>query len=299
MLKKWPLAGRFFIARYGLKNLLRLRRLVVSEGGYIIKVLFIGDIVGNTGRKALKAALPHLKSKYNPHIIVANGENAAAGRGINANIAREFFEQGIHGLTMGNHTWDNKEIFDFIDDEPRMVRPANFPPGTPGLGFTVVKGTGKELAIVNLMGRTFLPAIDDPFRAADEIVTQLAKKHKCILVDFHAEATSEKIAMGWHLDGRVSMVVGTHTHVQSNDDTILPQGTAYLTDTGMVGSREGILGMERTAVLRKFTTQLPVRFQVCEGKWHFHAVIVDIDEATGKAQKIQKIRLLEDEWLMD
>lgn len=169
-----------------------------------MKVLFIGDIVGNTGRKALKATLPHLKSKYNPHIIIANGENAAAGRGINANIAKEFFDQGVHGLTMGNHTWDNKEIFDFIDDEPRMVRPANYPPGTPGQGFTVIKAGGKELAVVNLMGRTFLPAIDDPFRAADEIVSQLSKKHKCILVDFHAEATSEKIAMGWHLDGRAS-----------------------------------------------------------------------------------------------
>ncbi|MEK5475920.1 MULTISPECIES: TIGR00282 family metallophosphoesterase [Paenibacillus] len=264
-----------------------------------MKVLFIGDIVGNTGRKALKETLPRLKSKYNPHIIIANGENAASGRGITAKIAREFFELGIHGLTMGNHTWDNKEIFDFIDDEPRMVRPANYPPGTPGLGSTIIKANGKELALVNLMGRTFLPAIDDPFRMADDIVDELSKKHKCILVDFHAEATSEKIAMGWHLDGRVSLVVGTHTHVQSNDDTVLPQGTAYLTDAGMVGSREGILGMERSAVLRKFTTQLPVRFQVDEGKWQFHGCVVDIDEATGHAKKIEKIRLLEDEWIMD
>ncbi|MBQ4899014.1 TIGR00282 family metallophosphoesterase [Paenibacillus sp. Marseille-P2973] len=264
-----------------------------------MKVLFIGDIVGNTGRKALKETLPRLKSKYNPHIIIANGENAASGRGITPKIAREFFELGIHGLTMGNHTWDNKEIFDFIDDEPRLVRPANYPPGTPGLGSTIIKANGKELALVNLMGRTFLPAIDDPFRMADDIVDELSKKHKCILVDFHAEATSEKIAMGWHLDGRVSLVVGTHTHVQSNDDTVLPQGTAYLTDAGMVGSREGILGMERSAVLRKFTTQLPVRFQVDEGKWHFHGCVVDIDEATGHAKKIEKIRLLEDEWIMD
>nr|WP_247681709.1 TIGR00282 family metallophosphoesterase [Paenibacillus sp. Marseille-P2973] len=261
--------------------------------------MFIGDIVGNTGRKALKETLPRLKSKYNPHIIIANGENAASGRGITPKIAREFFELGIHGLTMGNHTWDNKEIFDFIDDEPRLVRPANYPPGTPGLGSTIIKANGKELALVNLMGRTFLPAIDDPFRMADDIVDELSKKHKCILVDFHAEATSEKIAMGWHLDGRVSLVVGTHTHVQSNDDTVLPQGTAYLTDAGMVGSREGILGMERSAVLRKFTTQLPVRFQVDEGKWHFHGCVVDIDEATGHAKKIEKIRLLEDEWIMD
>lgn len=206
---------------------------------------------------------------------------------------------GIHGLTMGNHTWDNKEIFDFIDDEPRMVRPANFPEGTPGTGHTVIRAGGKELALINLMGRTFLPAIDDPFRAADELVAALSKKHKCILVDFHAEATSEKIAMGWHLDGRASLVVGTHTHVQSNDDTILPQGTAYLTDAGMVGSREGILGMERTAVLRKFTTQLPVRFQVCEGKWQFHGCVVDIDEATGRARKLEKIRSMEDEWIME
>lgn len=265
----------------------------------IIKLLFIGDIVGSTGRKAVRESLPRLKSKYSPHIIIANGENAASGRGITEKIAKEFFDLGIHGLTMGNHTWDNKEIFDFIDREPRMVRPANFPPGTPGIGHTVIKGNGKELAVVNLMGRTFLPAIDDPFRVADDILAELSKKHKCIMVDFHAEATSEKIAMGWYLDGRTSFVVGTHTHVQSNDDIILPQGTAYLTDSGMVGSREGVLGMERSAVIRKFTTQLPVRFQVCEGKWHFHAVFVEIDEATGKAKKIEKIKMLEDEWFMD
>ena len=264
-----------------------------------INVLFIGDIVGSTGRKALKASLPQLKSKYNPHIIIANGENAASGRGITSAIAHEFFNWGVHGLTMGNHTWDNRDIFEFIDHESRMVRPANFPPGTPGLGYTVIKANGKELAIVNLMGRTFLPAIDCPFRAADEIVDELRMKHKHILVDFHAEATSEKIAMGWHLDGRASIVVGTHTHVQSNDDTILPNGTAYLTDTGMVGSKEGVLGMQRDAVLYKFKTQLPARFQVDEGKWHFHAVYVQLDDTTGKAKKIEKIRLYEDEWRMD
>lgn len=263
-----------------------------------MKVLFIGDIVGNTGRKAVKETLPRMKEKYNPDIIIANGENAAAGRGITETIAKEFYEWGIHGITMGNHTWDNKEIFDFIDDEPRMVRPANYPPGTPGRGYTVIKNGSKELAIVNLMGRTFLPAIDCPFRAADEIVDSLRKKHKHVLVDFHAEATSEKIAMGWHLDGRASMVVGTHTHVQSNDDIVLPEGTAFITDVGMVGSREGILGMERDAVLRKFKTQLPVRFQVDNGKWHFHAVVVDLDNQTGMAKKIQKIRLMEDDWIM-
>ncbi|NMO96240.1 TIGR00282 family metallophosphoesterase [Paenibacillus lemnae] len=264
-----------------------------------INIIFIGDIVGSTGRKALRAVLPALKSKYNPHIIIANGENAASGRGITSAIANEFFNWGVHGITMGNHTWDNREIFEFIDDEPRMIRPANFPPGTPGRGHTVIKANGKELAIVNLQGRTFLPAIDCPFRAADEIVDGLRKKHKHILVDFHAEATSEKIAMGWHMDGRASIVVGTHTHVQSNDDTILPEGTAYLTDTGMVGSKEGILGMQRDSVLYKFKTQLPARFQVDEGKWHFHAVFVQLDDDTGIAKKIEKIRRYEDEWQMD
>ncbi|WP_036651647.1 TIGR00282 family metallophosphoesterase [Paenibacillus pini] len=264
-----------------------------------MNVLFIGDIVGSVGRKALRTTLPSLKSKYNPHIIIVNGENSAAGRGITQSIAREFFDWGVHGITMGNHTWDNKDIFDFIDHEPRMIRPANFPPGTPGLGYTVVKANGKELAIVNLQGRTFLPAIDCPFRVSDEIVDELRKKHKHILVDFHAEATSEKIAMGWHLDGRASIVVGTHTHVQSNDDRILPNGTAYLTDAGMVGPRDGVLGMEQDAVLRKFKTQLPVRFQVDEGKWHLHGLFVKLDDVTGKAMKMEKIRILEDDWIMD
>ncbi|PZD93390.1 TIGR00282 family metallophosphoesterase [Paenibacillus sambharensis] len=263
-----------------------------------MKVLFVGDIVGNTGRSALKQVLPSLRSKYNPHIIIVNGENAAAGRGITGAIAREFFEWGVHGITMGNHTWDNKDIFEWIDDEPRLVRPANFPPGAPGQGSALIKANGKSLGIINLQGRTFLPPIDCPFRAADELIAELKEKTSCILVDLHAEATSEKIAMGWYLDGRASIVVGTHTHVQTNDDTILPNGTAYLTDCGMVGSKEGVLGMERTAVEHRFLTQLPVRFVVDEGKWHFHALIADLDEQTGRANSITKIRLTEDEWLL-
>lgn len=242
--------------------------------------------------------LPSLKSKYQPHIIIVNGENSAAGRGITKAIANEFFNWGVHGITMGNHTWDNKDIFEFIDDEDRIIRPANFPPGTPGRGYTVVKGNGKELAIVNLQGRTFLPAIDCPFRIGDEIVEELRRDHKCILVDFHAEVTSEKIAMGYFMDGRASIVVGTHTHVQTNDDVILPGGTAYLTDAGMVGSSEGILGMEREAVLYKFTTQLPARFVVDEGKWQLHGLFAELDETTGKATRLEKIRLREDEWVM-
>jgi 2',3'-cyclic-nucleotide 2'-phosphodiesterase len=263
-----------------------------------VKVLFIGDIVGNTGRSALKQVLPSLRSKYNPHLIIVNGENAAAGRGITGPIAREFFELGVHGITMGNHTWDNKDIFEWIDDEPRLVRPANYPPGTPGQGSTVIRANGKTLGLVNLQGRTFLPPIDCPFRKADELIEELREHTTCIFVDFHAEATSEKIAMGWYLDGRASVVVGTHTHVQTNDETILPNGTAYLTDSGMVGSKEGVLGMQRDAVEHRFLTQLPARFTVDEGKWHFHGLLAELDEASGRAKSIQKIRLTEDEWLL-
>ncbi|TDF98153.1 TIGR00282 family metallophosphoesterase [Paenibacillus piri] len=264
-----------------------------------MRILFIGDIVGSVGRNAMKTYLPKLKTKLNPHFIIANGENSAAGRGITANIAKELFELGVHGLTMGNHTWDQKEIFDFIDDEERMVRPANFPKGTPGRGYTTIKVKDQELLIINLQGRTFLPPLDCPFEKADAILEAQKKKHKYILVDFHAEATSEKLAMGWHLDGKVSAVVGTHTHVQTHDERVLPLGTAYVTDVGMVGPRDGILGMERTAVMQKFRTQLPVRFVVDEGKWHFHAVCIDLDPATGLGKKVQLIRMDEDQLLFE
>ncbi|MDQ1908913.1 TIGR00282 family metallophosphoesterase [Paenibacillus sp. GD4] len=264
-----------------------------------MKILFIGDIVGAVGRNALKICLPKLKLKYNPHFIIVNGENAAAGRGINSSIVKEFFDMGVHGITMGNHTWDQKEIFDFIDQEERLIRPANFPKGTPGRGHTIVKVKDQELALINLQGRTFLPPSDCPFEKADELVEQVKKKTKYVLVDFHAEATSEKLAMGWHLDGRVSMVVGTHTHVQTNDARVLPQGTAYVTDVGMVGPMDGILGMERTAVLHKFKTGLPARFVVDEGKWHFHAVVVHLDPATGLAKKIELVRMDEDQLMFE
>jgi metallophosphoesterase (TIGR00282 family) len=262
-----------------------------------MRVVFIGDIVGNVGRDTVKRLLPWIEEKYRPHIIIANGENAAGGRGINAAITRELYDWGVHGITMGNHTWDNREIFDFIDDESRMIRPANLPPDTPGRGSMIVKGNGKELAVVNLIGRTFLPPSDCPFRTADELLPELRKKTKNVLVDFHAEATSEKIAMGWYLDGRASLVVGTHTHVQTNDNRVLPEGTGYVTDAGMTGPRDGVLGMEKEGVLRKFITGLPSRFSVDEGKWILSGVFVEIDEATGHAQKVQLIRTDEDSWI--
>ncbi|MFC5702054.1 TIGR00282 family metallophosphoesterase [Cohnella faecalis] len=262
-----------------------------------MKVVFIGDIVGNLGRDTVKRLLPWLREKYQPHIIIANGENAAGGRGINAAITRELFEWGVHGITMGNHTWDNREIFEFIDDEQRMIRPANLAPGTPGRGSMIVKANGKELGVVNLIGRTFLPPSECPFLAAEELVTELRRKTKCVLVDFHAEATSEKIAMGWHLDGIASLVVGTHTHVQTNDDRILPEGTAYVTDAGMTGPRDGVLGMDKDTVVRKFMNGLPARFTVAEGKWVLSGVFVDIDETTGKAKQVRLIRVDEDSWI--
>jgi len=263
-----------------------------------MKVLFIGDIVGSVGREAVKQVLPSLKAKYNPHVIIANGENAAAGRGITRQIVNEFFEWGIHGITMGNHTWDNKNIFEWIDEEPRIVRPANFHQSAPGRGMAIISANGKKLAIINIQGRTYLPVNDDPFTLAEQLIEEAYATTPNVLVDFHAEVTSEKIAMGWYLDGKASMVVGTHTHVQTNDDTILPQGTAFITDVGMVGSREGVLGMQRDAVLHRFLTGMPARFVVDEGKWHLHAVAVELDDKTGRALKIEKIRLTEDSWLL-
>jgi metallophosphoesterase (TIGR00282 family) len=265
----------------------------------LLKLLFVGDIVGAVGRKALKEMLPKLKAKHSPNFIVVNGENAAAGRGITAAIVKEFFDLGVHGITMGNHTWDQKDIFDFIDQESRLIRPANYPKGTPGAGHMVLKSKDEELAVINLMGRTFLPPLDCPFQKADSLLEEWRKKYKYIFVDFHAEATSEKLAMGWHLDGRVSAVVGTHTHVQTNDEQIMPQGTAYLTDVGMVGPREGILGMERTSVIQKFRTQLPTRFVVDEGKWHFHAVLIQFDAQTGLGKSIQKIRMNQEDMIFE
>lgn len=246
----------------------------------------------------MKEVLPTLRDKFHPHFVIANGENAAAGRGITAKVARELFELGIHGLTMGNHTWDNKEIFEFIDDDPRIIRPANYVPDNPGRGFTVIRNGKHELGLINVIGRTFLAPYDDPFRAADRILADWQGKVKHVLVDFHAEATSEKISLGWHLDGRVSAVVGTHTHVQTHDERILPGGTAYVTDAGMCGPRDSVLGMETEAVIRKFRTQLPVRFTVAEGKWQFNAVLIEMDDHDGRARSIKLIRHFEDDWIV-
>lgn len=264
-----------------------------------INVLFIGDIVGSIGRDALRQMLPYYREKYKADFIIVNGENAAGGRGITHKIASEMFSWGIDGITLGNHTWANKDVFDFIDDESRVIRPANFPDGTPGQGFTTLHANGKSLTIINLQGRSFMTPIDCPFAKAQQIIEQLNPSNRCILVDFHAEATSEKVAMGWYLDGHVSAVVGTHTHVQTHDETILPQGTAYVTDVGMVGSSEGVLGVERETVINRFKTQLPARFTQAAGKWFFHGVTITLDESSGQAKKIKLIRRHEDDVIFD
>jgi metallophosphoesterase (TIGR00282 family) len=264
-----------------------------------MKVLFIGDVVGKPGRKMITDYLPKLKSKYRPALTIINGENAAGGKGITAKIYRQFLEAGAQVITMGNHTWDNREIFEFIDDAPKLIRPANFPEGTPGIGYATVQINDVEFAVVNLQGRTFLPPLDCPFRKAEEIIAEIKKRTPFIFVDFHGEATSEKQAMGWFLDGKVTAVLGTHTHVQTADDRILPQKTAYISDVGMTGPYDGILGVDRDAVIKKFLTNLPVRFEVPDGREQLSAVIVDVDKKTGLTKSIERILINEDRPFFD
>ena len=265
-----------------------------------LRILFLGDIVGSPGRTAISDNMNKLKQKYRPQMIIANGENAASGRGITEKILKELLTQGIQIITMGNHTWDHKDIYQFIDQYPQLIRPANFPDGTPGKGYTIVNFNTTKIAVINLQGRTFLPAIDCPFREVEKILEKIKKITPVIFVDFHAEATSEKQAMGWFLDGKVSAVVGTHTHVQTADERILPGGTAYITDVGMVGPRDGILGMKKEAVIEKFMTSLPQRFEVDkESKWQLNAIVVDIEMNTGKALNIERIHIDQDSPIMD
>lgn len=257
-----------------------------------MEILFIGDVVGSVGRAMIKEYLPRLKAAFRPAVVIVNGENAAAGKGITDKIAKEFFEQGVHVITLGNHTWDKKEIGAYLDKTSNIIRPANYPEGVPGRGYTILQINQQKVAIMNLQGRTFLPAIDCPFKKADEIIEEVKKHTSIIFVDFHAEATSEKEAMGWHLDGRVTAVVGTHTHVQTSDERILPKKTAYQTDVGMTGPRNGILGMEKEAVLYRFKTSLPARFEVVrEGPAQLNAVLITVNEQTGMASKIKRVRI--------
>lgn len=255
-----------------------------------MNIMVIGDICGRPGRQAAAHYIPKLKTEYNINCIIANGENAAGGVGITLPVYEELMSMGIDIVTTGNHVWDKKEIFDFIDKAEFLLRPANYPLGTPGKGYTIIPVGPYNIGIVNLAGRVFMPPVDCPFRTADEIISKLETQCDFVVVDFHAEATSEKMALGWFLDGRISCLVGTHTHIQTADERIFPKGTAYISDLGMVGPYHSILGVDKEPVIRKFLTGLPVKFSVATGESIFCAIIVVIDDHSGKAVSVTRIQ---------
>jgi metallophosphoesterase (TIGR00282 family) len=257
-------------------------------------VLFLGDVIGRTGRRALEKFLPGLVKKHSPSMIVANGENAAGGSGITEEIGKELFLQ-VDVLTSGNHIWDKKEALPYLGREPRLLRPANYPAVNPG-HFTYVfqRADGVKAAVLNLQGRVFMEPLDCPFRRADDEVAALAAETPIILIDFHAEATSEKQALGWYLDGRVSAVIGTHTHVPTADPRVLPKGTAYITDVGMVGGRNAVIGISREQALQRFLTSRPQRFEPSRDGLFLSGVFIEIDAMTGRALSIKQEVLAED-----
>lgn len=262
--------------------------LINKVRGDIVNILIIGDICGRPGRQTARQYIPRLKEEFAIDLVVANGENAAAGVGITQKVLKELYDMGIDIVTSGNHIWDKKEIFEFIDDEPYLVRPANYPPGTPGKGYCIYPWRDKKIGVINLAGRSFMPALDCPFQKVDAILTAIREACDVILLDFHAETTSEKMAMGWYLDGKITCMVGTHTHVQTADERILPGGSAYITDLGMVGPWDSVLGVQKELVLKKFKTGLPVRFVLAEKPTVFSAVVVEADE--NKPYKTRSIK---------
>ena len=261
----------------------------------LTRVLFIGDIFGQPGRRIVKEVLPGLVEEYTPDLVLANGENAAGGFGITPPLVEELIGLGIAVLTSGNHIWDKKEILPYLAEhqDGRLLRPANYPNGPgegPGHGLYVGKTrAGIEYAVMNLQGRVFMPSIDCPFRTADRLLGQIPESVKLRIVDMHAEATSEKMALGWYLDGRVTAVLGTHTHVPTADETVLPGGTAYITDLGMTGPYDSVIGMDKEPVIEKFLNQLPARFEVARGDVRLSGVLIEVDLLTGRAQSIQRI----------
>lgn len=256
-----------------------------------MRILFLGDVVGRGARRALRRDLRALRERLGVGLAIANGENAAGGRGLDADSAEELLDAGVDVLTSGNHIWQHRSIVPLLEQGGRVVRPANLPPGNPGRGWCVVRSReGVSVAVLNLIGRAFLGTYDCPFRAADRALEEIADLADVVFVDMHAEATSEKVAMGWYLDGRVAAVVGSHTHVQTADERLLPCGTAYLTDAGMCGPLDSVLGMRRDAVLDRFLHQRPVRFEVAKGGGAIQGVWVDVDPETGGARGIGRIQ---------
>lgn len=257
-----------------------------------MKILFIGDVFGVLGREMIKEQLPQIKQQYQPHIIIANGENIAHGKGINQGYYKFLLSHGVSAVTLGNHAWDNRSIFDFIDEADKLVRPGNFPETNPGKGLTFIKFNELEVAVIAVQGRTFMPTIGCPFLKIDELIAAAKKRTNIIVVDFHGEATSEKIAFGYYVDGRVSACIGTHTHVPTADERILAKGTAYLTDVGMTGPLDGVIGIKRDDVINKFIHNLPLRFHpIEEGAAQFNGVLIEVNEKTGAATAIKRINL--------
>jgi metallophosphoesterase (TIGR00282 family) len=253
-----------------------------------VRLLFIGDVVGSPGRRAVEALLPGLRERHEPDFVVVNGENSAGGVGITERVARSFFGLGVDAITLGNHAYRHSEVYEYLDREERIVRPANYPRSDPGRGHTVIERDGMRLAVVNLSGTVFLEAARSPFPEADAILADLRGQADHVLVDFHAEATSEKVAMGWYLAGRVTACVGTHTHVPTADARVLPGGTAYVTDVGMTGPRDGVIGVERDLAIRRFLTHRPVKFETASGDSWMNAVLIEAGD-DGRAGSIEQI----------
>ncbi len=256
----------------------------------IIRILIIGDIVGKPGRTACLKLIPEIRREKDVHYVIANGENIAGGSSITPDTIKDLFKAGSDVITLGDHTFRKKESIELLQKEPRIIRPANYPKGTPGHGYTITKGPGEvPIGIINLLGRVFMDPLDCPFQKVKEILEEMKDKTKIIFVDIHAEATSEKVAMGWFLEGKVSCVYGTHTHIQTADERVLPKGTAYITDLGMTGPYQSVIGREVEPVLYKFLTGLPSKYDVAEGDVRLSGAIVDVDTETGKAVYIERI----------
>ena len=255
-----------------------------------MKLLFVGDVVGGIGRRTLAGLLPGIRDAHHPDFVIVNGENSAGGVGITEKTARELLEMGADAITLGNHAYRHREVYEYLDREERVVRPANYPKGSPGRGFTVVERDGMRLGVVNLSGLLFLQAVRSPFAEADAVLAELRDRTDAVLVDMHAEATSEKVAMGWHLDGRVTACVGTHTHVPTADGRVLPGGTAYITDVGMTGARNGVIGVKREQALERFIKLTNVRFETADEEPWLNAVLVDAD-GEGRATAIEQLLL--------
>jgi metallophosphoesterase (TIGR00282 family) len=261
-----------------------------------MNILFVGDIVGKPGRELIRKGLRALIERHDADLVIANAENAAAGFGITREIGDTLLEYGVDVMTSGNHIWDKKEAIDYIAAEPRLLRPANYPSGVPGRGSYVAQtGDGRSVGIINVMGRVFLLNIDDPFAVVLREIEAIRHRARVIIVDFHAEATSEKIAMGWHLDGKVTAVLGTHTHVQTADERILPNGTAYLTDAGMTGPHDSIIGMDRESSLARFLNAMPSKFEPATGNPRLNGAVVEADDKTGRAIRVTRISYSERE----